>query len=604
MCDQESKTRSGGFRRFMSAVIYCMRLSWETSPLYSLIRAFAYIANALLPFVTLYASKYLLDMLAAAGHAEQPFADAVFLLLAISGVSVFKLMLNKLIQYTQNIHNELMANRIQIGLMTKSMSIDMEFFDSPDYMDAMQATMVDSSALTNIVWNIFSGVSSIVSLISAFIMIGVENWLYSIVLTIASIPSALMSRRYTKALYGWRLSHTKEDRKMGYIQSLSGHRVFAGDIRLFNLKDYLVERYQNIWRLIITGRKGMMKRQLTAALLTAILPEICVFVVLIYITKGIFAGSNTVGDYTLYSGLLASLTGSLTCAIDAIAEIYEDKLKVDTVKQFESRANYVLDNGKRVLEGDIAIEFRLVSFRYPNTERFVLKNLSFSIAPKEKICLVGINGAGKSTIIKLLLRFYDVTDGQILINGHDIRDYTLQSLRRGFSTFFQQYDKYAFSLRDNIRISDLKAEDENDKRTIETIESVGAQELLKKAPKGLDTWLSRMFDPDGFEPSGGEAQKIALARAVYRDCSMIIFDEPSASLDPVSEMNLFENMQEIFEDKTALFTSHRLSIVHLADRIFLLDNGRIMEQGSHQELMALRGAYAGLYSLQAEKYKV
>lgn len=604
MGNQGSETRSGGFRRFMSAVIYCIRLSWETSPLYSLIRAFAYAANALLPFVTLYASKYLLDLLAAAGYTEQPFADAVFLLLALSGVGVFRLALNRLIQYAQNVHNELMANRIQIGLMTKSMSVDMEFFDSPDYMDAMQATVVDSSALTNIVWNIFSGVSSVVSLISAFIMIGAENWLYSIVLTIAAIPSALMSRRYTKALYGWRLEHTKEDRRMGYIQSLAGHRVFAGDVRLFDLKDYLIERYQNIWKLLITGRKRMMKRQLAAALLTAILPEICVFVVLIYITRGIFAGSNTVGDYTLYSGLLGTLTGSLTYAIDAIAGIYEDKLKVDTVKQFEARENCVPDNGKRTLKGDIAIEFRFVSFRYPNTQRYVLKDLSFRIGPKEKICLVGTNGAGKSTIIKLLLRFYDVTEGQILINGYDIREYTLQSLRRGFSTFFQQYDKYAFSLRDNIRISDLEAEDENDKRTIKTIESVGAQELLKKAPKGLDTWLSRMFDAEGVEPSGGEAQKIALARAVYRDCSMIIFDEPSASLDPVSEMNLFENMQEIFMEKTALFTSHRLSIVHLADRIFLLEGGRITEQGSHRELMALGGQYARLYSLQAEKYRV
>ncbi len=600
----KNKTRFGSFNGFLSALIYCIRLSWDTSPLYTLMRTFAYLANALIPFITLYASKFLLDMLAQAAYIERAFSDVVFLLIIISVASALKLMINRVIQYAQNIHNEMMSNTIQMGLMTKSMSIDMEFFDSPDYMDAMQATMVDSYALTNIVWNIFSGVSSIVSLVSAFIMIGAENWLYSIILTLASIPSAFMSRKYTNALYNWRLSHTKEDRKMGYIQSLAGHRVFAGDVRLFDLKNYLVNRYQGIWSLLIMGRKKMMKRQLTAALLTAMLPEICVFIVLIYITKGIYDGNNTVGDYSLYSGLLGTLTGSLTYAIDAIAGIYEDKLKVDTVKRFESRKNHVLDKGDKILEGDMDIEFRNVGFHYPNTERYVLKNLSFRILPKEKICLVGVNGAGKSTIIKLLLRFYDVSEGQILINGSDIRDYTLKSLRRSFSTFFQQYDKYAFTLRDNIRISDLEAEDESDERIFETIASVGAQEVLNKASKGLDTWLSRMFDPNGFEPSGGEAQKIALARAVYRTCSTIIFDEPSASLDPVSEMNLFENMQQIFMDKTALFTSHRLSIVHLSDRIFLLENGNILEQGSHEELMALRGQYARLYSLQAEKYKV
>lgn len=600
----KNKTRFGSFNGFLSALIYCIRLSWDTSPLYTLMRTFAYLANALIPFITLYASKFLLDMLAQAVYIERAFSDVVFLLIIISVASALKLMINRVIQYAQNIHNEMMSNTIQMGLMTKSMSIDMEFFDSPDYMDAMQATMVDSYALTNIVWNIFSGVSSIVSLVSAFIMIGAENWLYSIILTLASIPSAFMSRKYTNALYSWRLSHTKEDRKMGYIQSLAGHRVFAGDVRLFDLKNYLVNRYQSIWSLLIMGRKKMMKRQLAAALLTAMLPEICVFIVLIYITKGIYDGNNTVGDYSLYSGLLGTLTGSLTYAIDAIAGIYEDKLKVDTVKRFESRKNHVLDKGDKILEGDMDIEFRNVGFHYPNTERYVLKNLSFRILPKEKICLVGVNGAGKSTIIKLLLRFYDVSEGQILINGSDIRDYTLKSLRRSFSTFFQQYDKYAFTLRDNIRISDLEAEDKSDERIFETIASVGAQEVFNKASKGLDTWLSRMFDPNGFEPSGGEAQKIALARAVYRTCSTIIFDEPSASLDPVSEMNLFENMQQIFMDKTALFTSHRLSIVHLSDRIFLLENGNILEQGSHEELMALRGQYARLYSLQAEKYKV
>lgn len=600
----KNKTRFGNFNGFLSALLYCIRLSWDTSPLYTLMRTFAYLANALIPFITLYASKFLLDMLAQAAYIERAFSDVVFLLIIISVASALKLMINRVIQYAQNIHNEMMSNTIQMGLMTKSMSIDMEFFDSPDYMDAMQATMVDSYALTNIVWNIFSGVSSIVSLVSAFIMIGAENWIYSIILTLASIPSAFMSRKYTNALYNWRLSHTKEDRKMGYIQSLAGHRVFAGDVRLFDLKNYLVNRYQGIWSLLIMGRKKMMKRQLAAALLTAMLPEICVFFILIYITKGIYDGNNTVGDYSLYSGLLGTLTGSLTYAIDAIAGIYEDKLKVDTVKRFESRKNHVLDKGDKILEGDMDIEFRNVGFHYPNTERYVLKNLSFRILPKEKICLVGVNGAGKSTIIKLLLRFYDVSEGQILINGSDIRDYTLKSLRRSFSTFFQQYDKYAFTLRDNIRISDLEAEDESDERIFETIASVGAQEVLNKASKGLDTWLSRMFDPNGFEPSGGEAQKIALARAVYRTCSTIIFDEPSASLDPVSEMNLFENMQQIFMDKTALFTSHRLSIVHLSDRIFLLENGNILEQGSHEELMALRGQYARLYSLQAEKYKV
>ncbi|MDR2572249.1 MAG: ABC transporter ATP-binding protein/permease [Oscillospiraceae bacterium] len=586
---------------FKNALAYCIRLTWNTSPLYAIVRAFAYLANALLPFVSIYASKYLLDTLSEAVNRD--FNKAVTLLLIISATQIIRLLLNRLNQYIQNIQSELISNKIRLTLMKKTMSMDMEYFDSPDYMDMLQAVTIDSIALQNIVWNMFTGASGLVSLLSAWIMISTQNWLYAFIVTIAAIPAAIMSQRYTNALYGWRISHTGEDRKMGYIQSLTNQRVFAGEIRLFNLKDYFINRYQNIWIHFISGRKKLMKKQLMSTMVTSLLPEICVFVILIQVVRGIFEGTNTVGDYTLYLGLLGTLTGSIMTAIDAIAAIYEDKLKVDTVSRFESRQNTVKDIGERDLSGDMEIEFIDVGFWYPNCEHYVLKNLSFRISSNEKICFIGVNGAGKSTIIKLLLRFYDVTEGQILINGHDIREYSLRSLRRCFSIFFQQYDKYAFSIRDNITISDIEKEDASDDHVKHALKQAGAVDLLNRAKSGLDTYLTRIFDNDGMETSGGESQKIALARAIYRDCSAIIFDEPSSSLDPISESELFEHMQSLFKDKTAIFTSHRMFIVHMADRIFYLENGKITEQGSHKELMEFAGQYAKLYILQADKYR-
>jgi ABC-type multidrug transport system fused ATPase/permease subunit len=588
-------------KTFQTALAYCIRLTWNTSPLYAIVRAFVYLANALLPFTTIYASKYLIDTLSIA--ANRDFNKAVILLFVICGIQVIRTLLNKLSQYIQNIQNELISNKIRLTLMEKTMSMDMEYFDSPDYMDMLQAVNIDSYALQNIVWNMFTGASGIVSLLSAWIMISTENWLFALIVTVAAIPAAVMSQKYTKALYGWRISHTGEDRKMNYIQSVANQRVFAGDVRLFGLKDYFVSRYQDIWELFISGRKKLMKKQLISAMITSFLPEICVFFILVQVVKGIFDGTNTVGDYTLYLGLLVTLTSSITIAIDAIVAIYEDKLKVDTVSSFESRQNSVADNGKKELIGNIDIEFINVGFRYPNCDNYVLKDLSFRIESNEKICLIGVNGAGKSTIIKLLLRFYDVTEGQILINGHDIREYSLRSLRRSFSTFFQQYDKYAFSIRDNITLSDMNKENNSDTNVKKAINQAGADELLNRAKLGLDTYLTRMFDTNGIETSGGETQKIALARAIYRDCSAIIFDEPSSSLDPVSESELFEHMQKLFKSKTAIFTSHRMFIVHLADRILHLDSGKIIEQGAHEELMKNNEQYAKLYTLQADKYK-
>ena len=393
-------------------------------------------------------------------------------------------------------------------------------------------------------------------------------------------------------------------RKMHYVQSLASNKIFASDIRLFDLREYLVKRYQDIWHLLLYGRKKLLKQQLAVTLTTELLPEVLIFAILVLITRNIFVGLNTVGDYMLYSGLLATMARSLSYAIDAIASIYEDKLKIDTIKKFEARTNSVPDTGTKELGGDLEIEFRGVSFKYPKTERMILNDLSFRVSPQEKICLIGINGVGKSTIIKLLLRFYDVTGGSIIVNGFDIKEYSLNSLRRCFSTFFQQYDKYAFSLRENIGISDLSRLDEGDAGVMEALKKVDGLPLLMKGAHGLDTSLSRFYDPNGMELSGGEAQKIALARTIYRDCRMIIFDEPSSSLDPVSEAALFENMKLLFKGKSALFTSHRLSIVHLADRIFMLEDGRVTESGSHKELMKLDGEYAKLYILQSKKYEV
>ncbi|MDR2600654.1 MAG: ABC transporter ATP-binding protein/permease [Oscillospiraceae bacterium] len=572
--------------------------------MYTLIRLAAYILNSMLPFVSLFASRFLINILVHSEHLAHPFRNAIFLLLLISVVVLLRGIINNILQYAQNIHNEQMNNKIQISLMEKSMTVDMEFFDSPDYIDAMQAVSMDSMALPNIVWNIFAGLSSIISFLSAFFILGIENWIYPIILTIGAFPSAILSHRYIELLYKLKLSHINEERKMSYIQSVTNNKLFASDIRLFSLREYLIIRYQNIWTHLIVGRKVLLKRHLIAILFVSLIPEVLSLIILIVITRGIIDGVSTVGDYTLYAGLLATLVGSLAYAISSVARIYEDKLKVDTIKKFESRKKSVLDEGQKTLEGEINVEFKNVSFSYPKTNHCVLNNLSFKIKSKEKICLIGINGAGKSTIIKLLLRFYDVTEGQILINGVDIKEYNINSLRKNFSTFFQEYDNYAFTMRENVIISDLEYTDCQDKRVLEALKKVDALNILQKSDKGLDTPILRLFDINGLELSGGEAQKIALSRAVYRTCKCIIFDEPSSTLDPISELNLFESMKDLLKDKSALFTSHRLSIVHLSDRILLLNNGCITESGSHRELMELNGEYAKLYTLQASKYEV
>lgn len=277
-------------------------------------------------------------------------------------------------------------------------------------------------------------------------------------------------------------------------------------------------------------------------------------------------------------------------------------MKIDTIEKFSKYEEEENRCGKLEVNDNIKIEFKNVSFKYPMSEKYVLQNFSLEIKQGDRICILGVNGSGKSTIIKLLLRFYDVDEGEILINSKNIKEYDVCNLRSVFSVVFQDYINYSFTLRDNIKITDLENAEWTDEDAIKALHIVDADNILKKLPEGLDTYIQKIFDRNGYEPSGGEQQKIALARAVNRRCKVMILDEPTAAIDPESECNLLNNLKHELYGKTLIFTSHRLSAVHLADKIVLLENGQVTEEGSHKELLELNKEYARLYRLQMNTY--
>jgi ABC-type multidrug transport system fused ATPase/permease subunit len=334
-----------------------------------------------------------------------------------------------------------------------------------------------------------------------------------------------------------------------------------------------------------------------------ILPDVCIGAILVGLALGILDGDGTVGDYTLYSGLLVQLAAGMFVLVYSSMRIYEDKLRIDNFRKFEQFENRQPAKGGRELSGDVGIEFRNVSFSYPGTDKVILHGLTFSIGKKEKVCIIGLNGAGKSTVMKLLLRFYDASDGEILINHVNIKEYDLLSLRKCFSSFFQDIVSYAFTLGENITISDVYKADGDQEGLRDALRRSDATGLAEGLPKGLGQYITRHFDEDGAELSGGQYQKLALARTFYRDCPVLLLDEPSASLDPEAEHKVFQYLEGFCKDKTAVFTSHRLSNVHLADRIILLEDGRVAEQGTHTQLLGNRGRYAQLYKYQADKFK-
>jgi ABC-type multidrug transport system fused ATPase/permease subunit len=282
-------------------------------------------------------------------------------------------------------------------------------------------------------------------------------------------------------------------------------------------------------------------------------------------------------------------------------QILDNQLRIENVKSLDNYQNHVLDKGNEILNNIAKIQLENVTFSYPGTEKKVIDDVNLTINAGEKIAFVGLNGSGKSTLIKLLLRMYDPDSGVIKINDIDIRQYSIISLRRNFSVYFQEMLNYSFSIRDNLTIAD-ETNPDIEGSISKAIEDSYFQDVLNKAPRGLETDVTRFFESDGLELSGGQNQKLALARAFFRRHTAIILDEPSSNLDPRAENDIFNSLKQFTDGRLTIFTSHRLSNVFLADRIIVMENGRILEEGTQEQLIRNNNRFAELFQYQQKKY--
>ena len=588
-------------------LFYIFRLVWETKPGLLLFMVFMSIYEGLVPSVTTLVTSNLLYKLTLS------FTTPVNLIPPLCwmfGIIFLNSMTGGINTMVTEISGEAVANHIKVKIMNKAKTVDVASFDMPDFYERLEnANREAGMRPIHILRSAFSLVSKIISVIAYLgILAGFTGrlpnesyWFFALFLLV-SLASATVSFYFRRKKHDYMFRRSKDRRQLSYYSDMMVSKDLVKEVRLFDLSDLLIGRYRHVFKGYYKGLKRIIVGEgawnIFLSLLSAVLNGILFYLVATNISR--------IDDYNNYTGALNAISSGLTALISTTAGIYEGSLFIDNLILFMKEKQTVvstLDTPRlpETRKGH-TIELRNVSFRYPGTQKDVLKNLNFTFHAGDTAVLVGLNGAGKTTLIKLITRLYDPTEGQILLDGHDIKEYDLQALYRLYGIIFQDFGKYAETAGTNISFGQVDLPPE-EQRIVEAATASGADEYITALPLQYDTPLTRYFEETGIELSIGQWQKLSIARAFYSEADILILDEPTAALDPLAEQEIYNQFDRLRADKTSVFVSHRLSSATTADVIVVLENGEIVESGTHQQLMEQGGKYHHLFTTQAARYQ-
>ncbi len=600
----------GFFKRFF----YIIKLVWKTGHwipvLLSLIALFRGITPVLGSLISQRILNELQDVIKAGFLPENAFwsSGILYLLIALFAYRLLILVVNNVSSALNRIAGEKVVNEVKTQIMRKSKELDLASFDNPAFYEKMEnANREAGHRPLHILTETLGIISSIIELTSFLIVLlsapGL-SWITFVVLLI-SVPSAVVNFVYRRKNFRYMRFSSKERRQMNYFSGILVDKDLVKEIRLYNLADIFMGKFASAFKTYYKGLRKLILSESAWHIFFSVVTGVVNLAFYIVIARQVFVGQIQIGDYTLYTGAIASVAACISTLISSAGTIYEGTLFIDNLIAFMDEKQTIvpaLQSGEQVARGtNHTIEFVNVSFRYPGTKRDVLKNISFTIRPGETLALVGLNGAGKTTLIKLLTRLYDPTAGCILLDGRDIKEYDLQSLYQTFGIIFQDFGKYALTIKDNICLGNIHKDASMEDIEYATRQST-ASEYIEKLPRGYDTPLMRIFEQDGLELSIGQWQKLAVARAFYADSDILILDEPTASLDPMAEQEIFNQFDRLRNHKTTVFVSHRLSSATVADKVAVIEGGCLIELGSHDALMERRGRYYELFTTQSKRY--
>ncbi len=604
---------------FVSRLGYIISLVWEASPKMLIAMCMLCIFDGVLPVIGAYISKYLINNIAAL-LAESPLTsgsvvadvyetlEPVIFLLILDMIYLFtKRVLTRVNTCVTSIAGELVVNHIKVKIINKAKTVDQRSFDDPKFYERLEnANREAGMRPIHILSATFRVISSVLSVVSFIVVLATLSPFAPLVVIIASIPGAVVNYYYRNSNFKYIRRHSKERRQMNYYSSLMTNKDNAKEIKILGLADTFKQKYDDAFKVYYKGLRKIILRESFMQIAVSLIYVIASGALFGFVAYNVvFSGKGEIGDWSLYTGALTSITSYVSTIVTSTATIYEGTLFIENMLDFMKEPSTVVPTVENPLipvrNSHHTIEFKNVSFRYPGTERDVIKNVNLKLETNRSVILVGLNGAGKTTLLKLIMRLYDPTDGVILLDGRDIREYDVEKLYAMYGIIFQDFGKYADTAEENIRFGDVKAE-HSEEDIIEASKFGNAHEFIEKLPDGYNTPLTRMFEDNGIELSGGQWQKLSIARAFYKKSDILIMDEPTASLDPLAEQDVLDRFASLSKGKISIFVSHRLSGAKVAGQIIVLENGEIVEEGTHDELMERCGKYHLLFTTQADRY--
>jgi ATP-binding cassette subfamily B protein len=580
------------------------RLVWETSPGIMIVNAILRIARSAIPVAILYVGKLIIDQVVVLAKGHEVSRHLWELVALEFGLAILSDGLSRVITLLDSLLGDLFSNFTSIRIMVHAAELDLDQFEDSTFYDKLERARQQTTGRTVLLSQVLGQVQDLITM--AFLTVGLmafNPWLIFLLL-IAVIPAFLGESYFNDRSYALVRGQTQERRELDYLRYLGASDETAKEVKLFGLSGFLIDRFRELSGKFYRDNRALSIRRSVWSTFFALLGSAGYYAAYVVIIFRAVSGSLSIGDLAFLAGSFRQLRALLEGILTRFTSVSQGAIYLsDLFEFFEISPRIIKVANPRPFPNPIrhGFTFENVGFRYLNSERWANRHLSFTLKPGEKLALVGENGAGKTTLIKLLARLYDPTEGRILLDGADLREYDPEALRRHIGIIFQDYLRYQMTVAQNIAVGNIPRKD--DRALIEAAAHQSlAHTLAERLPEKYDQALGRRFR-QGVELSGGEWQKIALARAYMREAQLLILDEPTAALDARAEYEVFQRFADLTRGKSAVLISHRFSTVRMADRILVLEKGELLEIGSHEELLKKEGRYAELFNLQAMGYR-